>query len=163
MSAWFWCRALPQVILRLVEAFCALVAFSCAAAANKAAQALDVYNWEEFLIATGVIALIFDISFLIVYSRGDRLPPSWAARVPVIELTLSAIWTLFFFIASIGVATLPKQYEGIPIIEPWYYGNARGAAAFGFFSCFAWGASSYLAFRRFRSGSPSGPMQYSDI
>ena len=158
----------PKVIIRIVSAFLALVAFSCVAnGANKLksigqGDLLGQTASEEFFIFVGVLAVLLDICFIVVYMRGDRLPATWQPRLPLIELATSAVWTLFFFAASIALLVNINKiadFNGIVVID---VGLFRAGGAFGLLCFLLWAGSSFLAYKRYRSGA-SGPTAYSDI
>ena len=156
---------LRQVLIRGVAAFCALISFSCIAAANNQIKgtAIDLGSQsEEFLIFVGVLSVFLDLAFIVTYLRGERLPPTWLARLPLTELIISVIWTIMWFAGSVAVAAHIGSINNVGGQIP--VSTFNGGVAFGFFACFLWAASSFFAFRLYRSGSgASGPMQYNDI
>lgn len=77
-------------------------------------------------------------------------------QAPIAELATSAIIALFWFAGGIAYAVGANSNMATS-------GKTNGAAAFAIFSFFAWSASSFFAFKRFRSGDATGTLAYSDL
>lgn len=108
-----------KVALRVVEFFCAIIGLACTAGAVTNIFRMGYHSFHVFVF---VMAFIFDAVFLIVYARGHTLPSNIQGMVrraaprrpllsvalngqmPKIEVAISALWSLFFFAASIAYA-----------------------------------------------------------
>ncbi|KAJ3183620.1 hypothetical protein HDU85_002049 [Gaertneriomyces sp. JEL0708] len=135
----------PHVALRILEWFFALIAFSALAdAVNKSYLVYSTLG--EFNLFTGITGWLWTFFFIGSYVFRARYVDSKTWKV--LELGVSAIWTIFFFSVAVAVAS------GIGGCERRfgrrYCSREKASLAFQFLSFFAWAASTYLAFRMYR-------------
>ncbi|KAI9102049.1 membrane-associating domain-containing protein [Phlyctochytrium arcticum] len=122
----------PRTILRIIEWFFAVIAFSTIAEYPH-------FDAISFMLFVGVVGWLLTMVFLAVYIFR---PIQTQGRVyAYAELVITAIWVVFWFAASVAVAAL-----GCPAC-----GNLKASVAFGFFSFGAWIASTWFAFMDLRA------------
>ncbi|TPX47412.1 hypothetical protein SeMB42_g02380 [Synchytrium endobioticum] len=129
-SAWMT----PRFIQRVVEWFLALVAFACASAYTSASYLSGAIG---FMIFVGVLAWLLDMVFVALYI----FRPAPAKNVLFVEMTISVLWTFFWFVAWVAMAA----QNLCPGCSTW-----SSSIAFGVFSMIAWAISSFLALREWR-------------
>ncbi|KAI8818203.1 membrane-associating domain-containing protein [Fimicolochytrium jonesii] len=126
----------PSTLLRILEWFLSLIAFSTAASYG------DITSASRFIIFTGVLAWL--LSSLFLYAailRPARLVGTRAYHYG--ECAVSGIWTLFWFCGSVAFAA-----EGCAVGGQ--CGERGASIAFGFFSLFSWAASTWFAYHELR-------------
>ena len=97
-------------------------------------------------VATGVIAFVGSVVFLIVDAFYEFLGAAFKKNSTFADLVFSALWTLMWFVGFCYLADRwrvtkdpkdPKDPSGFPLTTK-VKNNARAAIAFSFFSVIAW-------------------------
>ncbi|XP_066159287.1 synaptogyrin [Euwallacea fornicatus] len=151
----------PTVILRAICWLFAIIVFSCISSQgwqpmgpNKKLTCL--YNGDtnacNYGVGISVIAFLASMGFLVGEYLFEQMSSVKTRKHYVLaDLGFSGFWAFLYFV---GFWYLCDQWakadnppSGIGI------SNVRAAIAFSFFSIFAWAASAFLAFQRFKQGA----------
>ncbi|CAF1506519.1 unnamed protein product [Adineta steineri] len=134
-------RSIPG-ILKIIELFCDLLG-TALAGAGPAVDSVTT-GQRGFFLFVSIVALIIT-TVLLVLGLLNIHNVFLTGRWPIIEFCWCAFISLFYFIASIVIATVGK-----------YDGRFGAAAFFGFAAFITYVAEAVLQFRAYRSGGSQG-------
>lgn len=146
----------PQVIIRIVSVVLAIVVFSCIASEDLYKEGTCPLNEDStacgFGITIGVTAFLICLFFLLVDAKFDSFSNvKTRKRAVIVDLAISAAWTLLWFICFCYIANSWRKTEE-EIKARAEVNTIQTAIAFSFFSIITWAMITLLNFLRYRQG-----------
>ncbi|KAI8473010.1 MAG: marvel domain-containing protein [Monoraphidium minutum] len=122
----------PKLILRIVQAVLALIAFSASAYMQSRGERAPKIN---FMVFTGVTAWLLAMLYAAVHCVERLQRPLWG----VVEVALNSIWVVFWLAASAAYAAFPECKASQAEFRTFNECNAFLASqAFGWMSLILW-------------------------
>jgi hypothetical protein len=151
----------PPGLLRLVEWFCAVIAFSATADAScddcfgSITKVSDVPDFQ-YVIAIGVLVWLYATAALVAAILDTHSRVAWLARA---ELGVDAVFSFLFFVAGLaGAARCSTDYRGndITYCDKALFGSKpRVGSAFAFLGALALMGSTFFSYHRNKAAQSS--------
>lgn len=149
----------PQVILRALCWFFSIIVFGCVSSSawrEENGKEVCLFNNDATACKYGSTVGMFGVLASMGFIAGEYFFEQMSSvksrkRYVLGDLGFSGAWTFLYFVAFIYLwsqwssATAPPDGEGV--------GSVQAVIVFSFFSIFTWGASAFLAYKRFLIGA----------